>query len=164
MNSARRIWYLPHAIKPAFQSITELQRRELIALLDPYAHGEELVQAILGGSVQAFQSLLLRTELKSLRFAPLRVETPTSEWLRLVECALNNGSSVSDMLSQWAVTSRSWAGPESQMWSTRAKELRSMSSTVGGVLRDVLDGMAARCDSSAQVAARQKRIEEIHGD
>lgn len=158
------LWTVPVALEAALQCLSDSQRSALVGLLDNERHCEELVQALVGESTEAFRGLLSRQDLKSLRFAPLYVEEPTSTWLGLVDCALSAGYSTLEVLSRLSMMPRSWWGPESEMWNQRVEQLEAIRRDAPERLSGVLDGLIGACRASGSRASAQEQREEIYGD
>ncbi len=160
---AQYLFFVPHSLTPAFSALAESHRSQFVRQLNPEMHGDELVQAIVGTSDGAFIELLSRSDIASLRLAPLRVEETDPTFLHRIEVALSNGVTFPEILSAATKYSRSWSGSEADMWKGHAEKLSSMRSDASPSAQMALDQMIASYEALALRARKQEDAEEIFG-
>jgi hypothetical protein len=108
--------HLPKGVVSAITALPESARSEMLANVREDLFAAEVINLLIGDSVEVYKVLLRTNHLQNYRFAPL-AHPDHPRWADMIVMALDAGHSVDDVATgTLSPPFRAWRGEESTMW------------------------------------------------
>jgi hypothetical protein len=161
LKDNRELWRHDEIIDAAIEGLEIEDRRELLGTLPENVSPPDVVQQLVGESIELFRLLLQVNNLKRLHLAPLMGHPNPTGWATKAEVALDAGYSANEVAEAAFGYSWSWSGSESAMWNEWAERFGDLGSHTSARVREIgAIGREVATDrrDGAQERERQERI------
>lgn len=148
--------------KKALVALGPAQRISLLGKIDRKSSLANRIRALVGDDSGVYAALLARHDLREFHLVPLE-GTPSPEWRAKAIAALDAGYPKGDVLQATRLSSWSWTGNMSDMWTERKQKFDAFLADPDPRI------VAIACEGSEEIARRiadclkEEREEAVHG-